>query len=43
MFIVNNKDTRTMPLTWRRSGAFIVNFEYISYFVLVFQLLTLNM
>ena len=28
---------------WRRSGVFIVNFEHISHFVLVFQLLTLNM
>ena len=32
MFRVNNKDT----ITWRRSGAFIVNFEHISLFVLVF-------
>ena len=28
---------------WRRSGAVIFNFEYISYYVLVFLLLTLNM
>ena len=28
---------------WRRSGAFIVNFERISHLVLVFLLLTLNM
>ena len=28
---------------WRRSGLFIVNFEHISYLVLVFLLLTLNM
>ena len=28
---------------WRRSGVFIVNFEYISHLVLVFLLLTLNM
>ena len=28
---------------WRRSGIFIVNFEYVSHFVLVFLLLTLNM
>ena len=28
---------------WRRSGIFIVNFEHISYLVLVFPLLTLNM
>ena len=37
---VNNKDTRTTPI---RSGVFIVNFEHISHFVLVFLLLTLNM
>ena len=28
---------------WRRSGVFTVNFEHISYLVLVFLLLTLNM
>ena len=28
---------------WRRSGIFIVNFEYISHLVPVFLLLTLNM
>ena len=28
---------------WRRTGIFFVNFEYISHFVLVFLLLTLNM
>ena len=28
---------------WRCSGAFIVNFEHISYLVLVFLLLILNM
>ena len=28
---------------WRRSGVFIVNFEHISYLILVFLLLTLNM
>ena len=28
---------------WRRLGAFIVNFKHISYLVLVFLLLTLNM
>ena len=28
---------------WRRSGIFIVNFEHISYFVLVLLLLNLNM
>ena len=27
---------------WRRSGVFIVNFEYILHFVLVFLLLTLS-
>ena len=27
---------------WRHSGDFIVNFEHISYFFLVFSLLTLN-
>ena len=27
---------------WRRSGVFIVNFQYISHLVLVFLLLTLN-
>ena len=40
MLKVNNKDTRTTP--WRRSGAFIVNFEHISYLILVFLLLTLS-
>ena len=35
MFNVNNKDTRR-----RRSGIFIVNFEHISYLILVFLLLT---
>ena len=35
MFKVNNK--------WRRSGVFIVNFEYISHLALVILLLTLNM
>ena len=43
MFKVNNKDTRTTPLAWRRSDVFIVNFEHISHLVLVFLLLTLNM
>ena len=28
---------------WRRSGVFILNFEYISHLVLVFLLITLNM
>ena len=27
---------------WRRSGAFIVNFEHISHLILVFLLLTLS-
>ena len=27
---------------WRRSGVFIVNFEHISHFILVFLLLTLR-
>ena len=40
MFEVNNEDTRWQ---WRRSGIFIVNFDYISNFVLVFLLSTLNM
>ena len=44
MFKVNNKGTRTTPGdAKRRSGAFIVNLEHISHFVLVFLLLTLNM
>ena len=34
---VNNKDTRATP------GVFIVKFEHISQFVLVFLLLALNM
>ena len=37
---VNNNDTRTRQ--WRHSGVFIVNFEHISYLVLVFLLLTLS-
>ena len=36
MFKINNKDT------WRCSGVFVVNFEQISYFVLVLLLLTLS-
>ena len=52
---VNNRNTRTKceicskltvktpERSRRRSGVFIVNFEHISHFVLVFQLLTLNM
>ena len=49
---VNNKNTRKRceicsKLTiktsdLRRSGAFVVNFKYISHFFLVFLLLTLN-
>ena len=41
MFKVNNKDIRATFLTWL-SGVFIVNFEYISYIVLVFPLLAFN-
>ena len=51
-FKVNNRNTRTRreicsKLTikipeQRRSGIFIVNFEHISYLVLVFLLLTLS-
>ena len=37
MFKVINNDTK-----WRRSGVFIVNFEHISYLVLVFLLLTFS-
>ena len=40
MFKANNKDPERRR---RRSGVFIVNFEYISHLVLVFLLLTLNM
>ena len=36
-----NKGTKRRQ--WRRSGVLIVNFEYISHLVLVFQVLTLNM
>ena len=50
MFKVNNKDTRMTPTIkipercyLRRSGIFIVRFDYISHLVLVFLLLTLNM
>ena len=39
IFKINNKDTRTT----RGSGVFIFKFEHISYLVLVFLLLTLNM
>ena len=41
MLRVNNKNTRTTSVK-RRSGVFIVNFEHISYFFLVFLLLTLS-
>ena len=40
MFKVNNKDSRATVLA--SIGVFIVNFEHISYFVLVFVLLTLS-
>ena len=40
MFKVNNKTPERRH--WRRSDVFIVNFEYISHFFLVFLLLTLN-
>ena len=40
MFKINIKDTESRR--WRRAGAFIVNFERISHFSLVFLLLTLN-
>ena len=36
IFIVNNKDTRTM------SGTFIVNFEHISLFILLLLLVNSN-
>ena len=39
-FKVNTKDTRTMLMT--SFGVFIVNFEQISHFALVFLLLILN-
>ena len=41
MFKVKNKDTRERR-QWRRSCVFMINFEHISHFVLVFLLLTLN-
>ena len=49
---VNNRSTRIrceicskliIKIPERRSGIFIVNFEHISFFVLVFLLLILNM
>ena len=39
MFKVDNEDTRTTPMA---SGVFIVNFEHISYLVLLLLLLTLS-
>ena len=40
---VNRKDIRTTSWRqWRRSDVFIVNFEHISHFFLLFILLTLN-
>ena len=39
-FTCSNSTIET--LEWRRSGAFVVNFEHISHFFLVFPLLTLN-
>ena len=38
-----SKLTKKTPERCHRSGVFIVNFEHISHFVLVFLLLTLNM
>ena len=39
----NNRNTRKKCRRhWRRSGAFIVNFEHISYVFLMFLLMTLN-
>ena len=40
LFSVDNKYTRTT--SWGRFGVFIINFEQIAYFFLVFQFLTLN-
>ena len=34
---------QSVKRNWHRSGVFIVNFEHISHFVLLFLLLTLNM
>ena len=42
MLKVNNRNTRTKTLFWRRSGVIIVNFEHISHLVIVFLLLTLS-
>ena len=38
MFKVNKKGV----IHWRHSGVFIINFEHISHFILVFLLLTCN-
>ena len=40
---VNNRNTRIRCKYVHLSGVFIVNFEHISYLVLVFLLLNLNM
>ena len=40
MFKGNSKDAERRQ--WRRSGVFIVNFQYILHLVLVFLLLTMN-
>ena len=40
MLKVNNKNTKTK--SWRRFGAFIVNFEHISHSFLMLLLLSLN-
>ena len=44
LFKVNNRNTRKRCgiCQWRRSGAFIVNFEHIFHLFLVFLLLNLN-
>ena len=42
IFKGNNRNTRKRCRHWRRSGVFIVKFEHISHFVLVFLLLTLS-
>ena len=44
LFKVNNENTRTKCEIryWRHSGIFIVNFEHILHFVLVFLMLSLN-
>ena len=40
---INNRNTQGVKYVQSRSGIFIVNFEHISYLVLVFLLLTWNM